>query len=170
MFTPRLRFVLLVLLLLVASFAAAYNKIPVLVVAALCSIFLLWGYYKMSTVALALKELRKNDLDEAQRILDFCTRPEKLLKPQKAYYYFIKGYIAREKDYYDEAIAAYEQALDLGLKVDNDKAIALLSITDIYMLRKDITNAKRYFYRMKDLKVQPGLMEPIRKMQTFLEA
>lgn len=168
MFTPVVRFALLLLCVIVAIIASVFNIKLLLVLATLISLSLLWGYYMMGTVFLALNRMRKGQLEEAEQILAMTKKPERLLKSRKAYYYYIQAYLAREKDDFSTAKNLFEQALDLGLSVEHDKAVALLALADIAVINGQKEQARSYLQRMKNLKVQPQLMPEIQKMQQLL--
>lgn len=169
MFTPPVRFILLVLLVATASLGAAYHIVPLLIVASVLSICLLWGYFKMGTVSLAISKMRKNDIVAAKRILELTKYPDRLIRSQKAYYYYLQAYIAHNNNELEIAKPLFERAIAEGLKVENDRAICLLALSDIALVKGRKEEAKKYFYQMKDLKVQQGLMLEIRKMQQYLE-
>lgn len=168
MFTPLIRFTLLIICTIVAVIAAMAGKMPIVIIATLCSLFLLWGYYSVGTVYLALHRLRKGNYEDAARIIDLTRKPEKLSKAKKAYYYYIKAYIAREKDDFSSAQNLFNLAINEGLKEEHDRAIAYLALADIAVIQGNKEEARRSLEQMKGLKVRESLMPEIRKMQQFL--
>jgi tetratricopeptide (TPR) repeat protein len=169
MFTPFSRIILLLVCAALSVLAAVFSIYSLLIIASIASVILLWGYFRKGSVALALSRLRAEDYAEAERILEYTTQPDRLDKKQKAYYLFVKGFIAREKNNFEEAIILLESALEEGIRNQNDKAMALLALTDIEMVRKHRGRAQAYFVQMRDLKVKPELMPSIRKMQEWLQ-
>jgi tetratricopeptide (TPR) repeat protein len=169
MFTPFSRIILLLICAVLSVTAAVFNIYSLLIITSILSVILLYGYFRKGSVNLALSRLRNEDYKEAERILEFTTHPERLDKKQKAYYLFIKGFVAREKDQFDQAKVFLEESLHEGVRNQNDIAMALLALTDMEMVKKNRTKAKEYFVQMKDLKVKPSLMPSIRKMQEWLE-
>ncbi|PSK93385.1 hypothetical protein [Taibaiella chishuiensis] len=168
MFTPFSRIILLLLCAALSVTAAVIGIWSLLIITSICSVILLFGYFRKGSVALALSQLRKEDYAEAERIIDYTTQPDRLDKKQKAYYLFVKGFIAREKDNFDEAKILLEESLNDGIKNQNDIAMALLALTDMEMVRKNRIKAREYFVQMKDLKVKQDMMPAIRKMQEWL--
>lgn len=168
MFTPFSRLLLLLLLAIASVLAAVLGIWSLLICSTVLSFLLLWGYYRYATVRLALSRIRKEDYKEAERIIDYTTKPQSLNKGQKAYYFFVKGLIAREKDQYEEAYMMLEEALTTGIKQESDRAMAILALTDMALIQKHRNDAKEYFSKIKDLKVDPKLMPAIRKMQQWL--
>jgi tetratricopeptide (TPR) repeat protein len=169
MFTPFSR-LLVLLALAIASVTAAISGIwSLLIISTLASIVILWGYFRIGTVLLALTRIRKEDFKEAERIIDYTTKPERLGKAQRAYYFFVKGFVARDKENNKEAQMFLEEALQEGLKNESDRAMALLALADMALIRKNKAEAKDYFLKIKGLKVKSELMPSIRKMQEWLE-
>lgn len=168
MFTPFSRIILLLLCAALSVVAAVFNIYSLLIITSVASVLLLWGYFRKGSVKLALSRLRNEEYKQAEDILAQTTKPERLDKREKAYYLFIKGFIAREKDQYEEAKILLEESLNEGIGNQNDIAMALLALTDMEMVKKNKHKAKEYFSQMKGLKVKPGMVPSIRKMQDWL--
>lgn len=168
MFTPFSRILLLLLCAALSVVAAVFNIYSLLIITSIISVILLYGYFRKGSVHLALSRLRNEEYTEAERILEQTSRPERLDKKQKAYYLFVKGFIAREKNQFNEAKIFLEESLQEGIRSQNDIAMALLALTDMEMVKKNRSKAREYFLQMKDLKVKPSLMPSIRKMQEWL--
>ncbi len=169
MFTPLSRIILVLICAALSVLGAVLNIFSLVIIASVASFILLYGYFRKGSVKLALSRLRQEDYAEAEKIIDQTTHPERLDKKQHAYFLFIKGFIAREKDKFDEAKNYLEQALNGGIGNQNDIAMALLALADMEMVKKNRSRAREYFLQMKDLKVKPDLMPSIRKMQEWLE-
>lgn len=117
---------------------------------------------------LALRQLKREDYKEAERIIDMNSQPDRLDKKDRAYYLFVKGFVAREKDQFEESKIFLEEALQGGIKNQSDIAMAILALTDMEMVKNNRKTAKAYFLQIKDLKVSKELMPSIRKMQEWL--
>lgn len=169
MFTPVSRLILLLLCALLSIAGAYFGIWPILIFTLIASVGLLWGYYKKGSVLLALSRLRKNEFAEAEKMLDYIQRPELLSKTGKASYYFVSGFLAREKDMFREAKPFLQHALEIGLKDENDRAMTLLALADMELMFKQEEAARTYFLQMKGLKVHKSLMPEIRKMQEWLD-
>jgi tetratricopeptide (TPR) repeat protein len=168
MFTPFVR-ILLLLLCAALSFVAAYLDIrSLLFITSLVSFILLYGYFRKGTVKLALNHVKKEAYEDAEKVLALTKNPDKLDKKDKAYYLFVKGFIARSKDQYQEAQIFFEESLQEGIRNQTDIAMVLLALTDMEMVKGDKRAAKAYFIQLKDLKVDSKLMDDIRKMQAWI--
>lgn len=170
MFTPFSRILLLLLLAGLSMLAAKFNIVSLLIIASILSFILLYGYFRKGSVMLALRQLRKENYKEAERVVNLNTQPNRLDKKEKAYYLFVKGFVAREKDDFAEAKILLEEALQGGIKNQNDIAMAILALADMEMVNKNKKAAKAYFEQIKGFKVSPEMMEPISKMKTWLES
>jgi len=168
MFTPLSRIILLLLCAALSVVAASFHLVSVLIITSIVSFIILYGYFRKGSVMLALKQLRKEDYKEAERVIDMNSHPDRLDKKDRAYYLFVKGFLAREKDLFEEAKIFLEEALQGGIKNQNDIAMAILALADMEMVNKNKRAAKEYFLQIKDLKVNPDLMPSIRKMQEWL--
>jgi tetratricopeptide (TPR) repeat protein len=168
MFTPVSRIILLLVCAGLSVVAAIFNLVTILVITSILSFMLLYGYFRKGSVMLALKQLKKEDYKEAERVVDQNSHPDRLDKKDRAYYLFVKGFVAREKDQFEEAKIYLEEALQGGIKNQNDIAMAILALSDMEMVKHNRTAAKEYFIQIKDLKVKPELMPAVRKMQEWL--
>jgi len=168
MFSPFSRLLLLLLCVVLSLLGAYFSLWPLLIFSTLCSIALLWGYYKIGTVPLALIKARKNEFDKAEKVLDLIQNPDRLSKKYKAYYYFIRGFIARERDQFKESKTCLDEVLAIGMKMESDRAMTLLALADMELIDRHEERARAYFIQIKNLKVNASLMPSIRKMQEFL--
>jgi len=169
MFTPFSRFLILILCVALSVTGAIFGIWTLLIISTLISLFILWGYYNVGTVYLALGKMRKNEFEQAEKLLEQIKNPDRLNKNYKSYFYFIRGIIAHEMDRFDEASTCLKEALRIGMKRESDRAMTLLALTDMEMVQKNETAARNYFLQIKNLKVSPSLMQPIRKMQEWLD-
>ncbi len=168
MFTPLSRFILLLLCAIASIIGAFFQIWTILILSTIFSLMLLIGYFKSSTVSLAYGRLKRNKFEEANTLLDHVKIPDRLTSRNRTNYYFIKGMIARENDSFTEAKQFLDQALALGIKNENDRAMTLLALADMELINKNEEQAKTYFMQIKNLKVAPSLMPTIRKMQSWL--
>ncbi|HTO16303.1 MAG TPA: hypothetical protein VLZ83_11055 [Edaphocola sp.] len=168
MFTPIARFALLLLSLVIGIISYAFGWVFIMILLAVFSLSLLWGYYNTGTVYLALNLLRKGKLEDAEEVLKFTKRPLRLPKGKRAYYNFILAYCAREKDDFTSAKEKFILALDDGLKSENERAISLLALADIALIDHDKEAAQNYMKRLKGLKVKESLKPQINQMQSYL--
>lgn len=168
MFTPVPRFLLLILLAGLSVLFAYVSWVPLLLLTTLLSLFLLWDYLKRGTVPLAMSKVRKENYFMAEKILSFTQYPSRLQKRQQVYYNFAKGFIARDNDNFPEAESYLNLVKNANLKNEHDRAMVLLALADIAMIKKEKAKAKDLLLQMKDLKVDTSLMPAVRKMQQWV--
>ncbi len=168
MFTPFVRLLILAICSGLSIFAAVYNIRTLLVLSAVASVTMLIGYFRSSTIQLALRAVLSEDFDKAEKLLLQIRYPQRLSRKNRLYYLFCQGIVARGREDYPTATAALEEAVTERLHPDQYQAMALLALTDIHMVEGDREKARYYFSKMKNLKVSPALMESVRKMQSWL--
>lgn len=169
MFTPFSRFLILILCVILSAIGAYLGIWTFLILSTFISLFILYGYYNVGTVFLALGKMRKNDFVKAATLLDQIKNPDRLNKNYRSYFYFIRGIIAHEEDQFLDSKTCLLEALSIGIKKESDRAMALLALTDMEMVNKNESQARNYFVQIKNLKVQQALMPHIRKMQEWLK-
>ena len=165
-----LRFALITLCLLGGT-AAAFTwgfwwAFPLL----LAGIILVAGYILLGTVQSAAMVLQTGDMVAAQKRLDLTFFPQWLFKPNRAYFYMLKGTIAGNEKDYENAEAYMVQAQSIGLPTDNEKAMVLLSLSNFRLMKNNWPAAENYYRQLKDLKVtEPMLKEQIKEFKKVIE-
>ena len=165
-----LRFALIALCLLGGT-AAAFTwgfwwAFPLL----LAGIILVAGYILLGTVQSAAMVLQTGDMVAAQKRLDLTFFPQWLFKPNRAYFYMLKGTIAGNEKDYENAEAYMVQAQTIGLPTDNEKAMVLLSLSNFRLMKNNWPAAENYYRQLKDLKVtEPMLKEQIKEFKKVIE-
>jgi disulfide bond formation protein DsbB len=165
-----LRFALIALCLIggtAAAFAWGFWwAFPLLLV----GIILVVGYFLLGTVQSAAMTLQTGDMVAAQKRLDLTFFPQWLFKPNRAYFYMLKGTIAGNEKDYENAEAYMVQAQSIGLPTDNEKAMVLLSLSNFRLMKNNWPAAENYYRQLKDLKVtEPMLKEQIKEFKKVIE-
>lgn len=169
MFSPLVRFILLILCAILSFIGAWLGVWPIFIITFSASFAVLWGYYKVGTVPLALARMRKDEFKETEKLIDQIQKPKYLNKRNKAYYYFISGMLTRENNQFNDSKQFLKQAIDSNKLKEPDKAMALLALSDMALVQKNKNVARDYFLQIKGMKVHPATMEAIRKMQEWLQ-
>lgn len=168
MFTSFIRTILLLICTALSILAAYFNIWSLLLISALLSIIILFGFFRIATVPLALKAIKIDDYIKLEALLLEINHPDRLMQPYRTYFYFAKGMLARHKDNLEEAHQLFNIALLEGFKNEHYKAMTLLALTDMEMIKRNKSGARKYFDQIKNLKVHPQLMPSIRQMQQYL--
>lgn len=91
----------------------------------------LLSYFRNERIILALWHMRSNKLDKAEKALQGIKNPEKaLIKSQLAYYYLLTGMIESQRGV-GKAETILKKALNTGLRLKQDQALAKLSLAGI---------------------------------------
>ena len=80
MFTPKVRFALIILTTIGLVISVIYHNNPSALLYGIVSVMLLVGYYRNGTVWLALQQLRRQNYEKAARYLDQTKYPERLVQ------------------------------------------------------------------------------------------
>lgn len=104
-------------------------------------IFLLAGIvaftlFRHELMLIAFFYVRKGNFQKADKFLDHIKKPEKtLLKGQVAYYYFLKGLVNSQTNL-NVADKFFRKALNIGLRLDHDKALAKMQLAGVAIQRR----------------------------------
>ncbi|RMG84690.1 MAG: hypothetical protein D6714_07350 [Bacteroidetes bacterium] len=121
------------------------------------------------TVWQAFALMRKGKMLEAEILLNKIRKPEWLAPRPRAYYFFTKGILLLQKENLDEGRACLQRALEIGLKSDKEKALALLNLAHIAWRQRDFETARRYLDEAKACPVDDLLIkENLAKLETAL--
>ena len=85
---------------------------------------------------LALWFLRKQNFQRASQLLESVKHPEHMRKNQEAYHYFLKGLVASQVPGAGKAEHLLKKSLNMGLKMDHDRAMAQLNLAGIYLSQR----------------------------------
>ena len=169
MFTPKIRFVLMALAIVALIISLTSQNLPSALLYGVVSIALLIGYYRSGTVWLAYQQLRRQNYDKAIRYLNQTKYPDRLAKSQKGYYYFIRGFAAIEEEQFEQAQEEFQEALNAGLRTQNDEAITYLQLTDLSLIFEDKAQAQQYLEKIQTLNYKPSLEEALTQVKEKME-
>ncbi len=134
------------------------------------SILLLAGifvflYFKNEILLLSFLKLRKQDMVGTAKLLDKIKNPSSaLLKKQEGYYNFLRG-ITLSQTNLTLAGRHFKKALDLGLSMDHDKAMAKLQLAGIAMTKRRKREATNLIAEAKKLDKHGMLADQIRMVK-----
>ena len=118
---------------------------------------------------LTFVELKKQDHEKASKWLDYIKMPEKALtKPQLAYYFYLKG-IINPKQNLSVSEKYLKKALEIGLRMDQDKAVAKLNLAGIAMNKRRKREAQTLITEAKKLDKNNLLKEQIQIVKQQLK-
>ncbi len=134
------------------------------------SILLLVGlfvflYFKNEILLFSFLKLRKQDMEGTARLLDKIKNPSgALTKKQEGYYNFLRG-ITLSQTNLTQAGRYFKKALDLGLSMDHDKAMAKLQLAGIALTKRRKREATTLIAEAKKLDKHGMLADQIKMVK-----
>ncbi len=137
-------------------------------------LFLLSGlvtllYFKNEKILLAFYFVRKNKFETAGRVLNKIKHPERMIKSQEAYFYFLSGLMESQKHNNSKADKNLKKALSTGLRMKTDQAVAKLNLAGIALARRNKKLAKYYLQETKKLDKQKMLSAQIKEIEAAMK-
>jgi len=131
------------------------NGIALLFPAAL----VLLTYFRNERILISLWHMRKSDVAKAEKMLGGIRNPGKsLIKSQLAYYYLLMGMIESQRKV-GKAETLLKKALNTGLRMDQDKALAKLNLAGIALTKRRKKEAQILLTEVKRLDTKNVLAE-----------
>ena len=128
------------------------------------SIFLLL-YFRNEFILLAFLQLRKQNFEGAKKWLAYIKNPESaLITKQQGYFNYLNGLLVSQTNM---ALAEkfFKKAIELGLSMDMDLAVAKLNLAGIAMSRRRKLEATSLLNEAKKLDKQNMLKDQISMMK-----
>lgn len=132
------------------------------------SIFILL-YFKNAMILLAFLKLRKQDMDGAKKWLDKISNPETaLVRKQQGYYNYLNGIMVSQTNL-TQAEKFFKKAVELGLSMDQDLALAKLQLAGIAMSKRRKIEATNLLNEAKKLDKHGMLKDQIKMLKDQLK-
>lgn len=136
MFNKNIKLVLAVIIIAwaVYEFTKGHimNGISIVLLAGIFVFF----YFKNEILLLTFFKLRKQDFEGGNRLLDKIKNPTAALtKKQEGYYNFLRGIMVSQTNL-TQAERFFKKALNIGLAMDHDKAMAKLQLAGIALTKR----------------------------------
>ncbi len=126
-------------------------------------------YFKNEMLLLTFLKLRKQDFDGADRILNKIKNPSAaLVRKQEGYYNLIKGIITSRSNL-TQSEKHLRRALDLGLSMKHDLAMAKLQLAGIAMTKRRKQEATKLINEAKKLDKHGILKDQIKQFKDQLK-
>jgi hypothetical protein len=123
------------------------NGISILLLAGIFVFF----YFKNEILLLTFFKLRKQDFEGGNKLLDKIKNPSAALtKKQEGYYNFLRGIMVSQTNL-TQAERFFKKALNLGLAMDHDKAMAKLQLAGIALTKRRTREATNLITEAKKL-------------------
>ena len=122
-------------------------------------------YFKNEMIFLAFLRLRKQDFQGTERWLNKIKSPERsLVRKQQGYFYYLHGIIQSQNNL-TIAEKHFKKAIQLGLTMKHDLAMAKMSLAGIMMQKRRKREATALLAEAKKLDKHGMLTEQVKIMQ-----
>ncbi len=98
---------------------------------------------------LTFLSVRKGNFDKAAKRLAWIKDPSVMIKSQEAYYYLMQGLILMNQNQFGKADAIFKKALNTGLAMNHDRAMAKLNLAAIAASRRRKREALNWLNQAK---------------------
>jgi tetratricopeptide (TPR) repeat protein len=88
-------------------------------------------YFRNENIILALNQMRVGNHEKAYLILKRISYPQLLIKSQRAYFYYLTGMLGAQEMGLSKSEQLIRKALSIGLRTNQDKAVAHMHIGGI---------------------------------------
>ncbi|MBD78865.1 MAG: hypothetical protein CL840_08085 [Crocinitomicaceae bacterium] len=121
------------------------NGIMVILLIGLVVLF----WFKHEINLLAFLQIRRSKFESAKKILSWVKHPNQMNKSQQAYYYFLNGLVESQGKNITGSEKYFKRALNIGLNMDHDIAMANLNLASVAMARRRKREAMNYLTQVK---------------------
>ena len=165
MFNKNIKLILGVAVLGLAVWQFTEGNIGNGIMYVLLSLIFFFLYFKNEIILLAFLRLRKQDFEGAKKWLDRIKNPEaSLVVKQQGYYYYLNGLMVSQTNM-NEAEKYFKKAIDLGLNMSADLAMAKLNLAGIAMTKGRKREAEILLAEAKKLDKHNMMDEQIKMMK-----
>jgi len=131
----------------------------------LLSAFPIFLYFKDEFILLAFLKLRKQDFEGAKKWLAYIKNPETaLVRKQQGYFNYLHGIMLSQTNL-NQSEKYFKKAIEFGLSMDMDLAVAKLNLAGIAMSRRRKLEATNLLNEARKLDKQNMLTDQIKMMK-----
>ena len=165
MFHKNIKLVLTTLILATAVWQFTESNIGKGIFLIFLSLVPVFLYYKNEYILLAFLQLRKQNFDGANKWLSKIKNPETaLVRKQQGYYNYLQGLMLSQTNLI-QAEKFFKKAIELGLNMDMDLAVAKLNLAGVALSRRRKLEATNLINEVKKLDKQGMLKDQIKLMK-----
>ncbi|WP_298308027.1 DUF2892 domain-containing protein [Flavobacterium sp.] len=169
MFHRNIKLILVALILVAAVWQFTESNIGNGIFLIFLSLVPLFLYFKNEFILLAFLQLRKQNFDGAKKWLSKISNPETaLVQKQQGYYNYLQGLMLSQTNLL-QAEKFFKKAIELGLNMDMDLAVAKLNLAGVAMSRRRKLEATNLIAEVKKLDKQGMLKDQIAMMKEQLK-
>jgi tetratricopeptide (TPR) repeat protein len=165
MFHKNIKLIIAVLLILTAIWQFTESNIGNGIFLILLTSFPIFLYFKNEFILLAFLKLRKQDFNGAKKWLAYIKNPEgALVRKQQGYFNYLHGIMLSQTNL-NQSEKYFKKAIEFGLSMDMDLAVAKLNLAGIAMSKRRKLEATNLLNEAKKLDKQNMLADQIKMMK-----
>lgn len=169
MFNKNIKLAIAALIIITAVWQFTESNIGNGIFLLLLSTVFILLYFKNEFILLAFLKLRKQDFAGATKLLNNIKNPETaLVRKQQGYYNYLHGLMISQTNL-TLAEKYLKKAVELGLSMDQDLAMAKLNLAGIAMSKNRKIEAEKLLIEAKKLDKQGMLKEQITMMKNQIK-
>ena len=168
MYNKEIKIALALIILACSIFLFNSGEIGYGIVVIIIMGLVILSIFKDERIVKAFYHLRKNDMQKAASTLSKIKHPEKLIRSQEAYFYYLNGLILSQTQM-NQSERFFKKALSIGLRTDTDKAVAKLNLAGLAMSRRKKREATTLIKEAKNLDKHNMLNEQLKMMKEQLK-
>lgn len=169
MYNKQIKIVLIVLVALFAIYQFYLINIFYGILLLLLAGLITLSIFRNEMIMIAFYYMRKGDIKNAEKFLNKIKHPEKLVKSQEAYYYYLNGLVETQLRGMNKAEKFFKMALNTGLRMKNDQAVANLNLAGIYLAKRNKKVATHYLQEAKKADKHKLLSEQIKEFEKHMK-
>jgi tetratricopeptide (TPR) repeat protein len=165
MLNKNIKLIIAGLIVIVSIWQFTENNIGNGIFLLLLTVFPIFLYFKNEFILLAFLKLRKQDFEGAKKWLSFIKNPETaLVQKQQGYFNYLHGIMVSQTNI-NQAEKYFKKAIELGLSMDMDLAVAKLNLAGVAMSRRRKLEATNLLNEARKLDKQNMLTDQIKMMK-----
>ena len=165
MFHKNIKLIIAVLILFTAIWQFTESNIGNGIFLIFLTAIPIFLYYKNEFILLAFLKLRKQDFEGTKKWLAYIKNPEAaLVKKQQGYFNYLHGIMLSQTNI-NQSEKYFKKAIELGLSMDLDLAVAKLNLAGVAMTRRRKLEATNLLNEARKLDKQNMLADQIKMMK-----
>ena len=168
MYNKEIKIVLALIILASSIFLFNIGEIGYGIIVFIIMGLVILSIFKDERIVKAFYHLRKNETQKAASTLSKIKHPEKLIRSQEAYFYYLNGLILSQTQM-NQSEKFFKKALSIGLRTDTDKAVAKLNLAGLAMSRRKKREATTLITEAKKLDKHNMLDDQLKMMKQQLK-
>ena len=169
MYNKNIKLVIAFLIIAYAVYQFTEGFIGTGIMWILLSLIFVFLYFKNEFILLAFLKLRKQDFEGAKKWLNMIKNPSSaLVKKQQGYYNYLHGIMVSQTNM-NEAEKYFKNAVNLGLSMDHDLAMAKMNLAGIAFSKRRPQEAKILMKEAEKLDKRNMLADQIKMMKNSMK-